>query len=236
MNQYEIDQMKSVPYASAVGSLVYIQVCTRPDLAFVTGMLSRYQKNPSISHWNGIKKALRYIQDINGLMLTYERSDNLEIVGYSDSDFVSCLDTDRSTSGYVFKLTGEAISWGSSKQTVMTSSTMYAEFVACYKAMGQTMWLKKFIPGLRVVDSIERPLKLYCDNEPAMLYAHNNKKTKTVNHINIRFYVVKEKIQDQTISLEHISIKKMITNPLIKGLPLSVFRKHLVGMGLKESL
>jgi hypothetical protein len=188
--------MKSVSYASAVGSLIYAQVCTRPDLAFVTGMLGRYQKNLGVSHWNGIKKALRYIQDKNDLMLTYERSDSLEIVGYSDSDFTDCLNTDRYTSCYVFKLAGGAISWSSSKQTVMTSSTMHAKFVACYEAVGQAMWLKKFVPGLRVIDSIERSLKLYCDNEPAILYAHNNKKIKVAKHINIRFYVVKEKIQD----------------------------------------
>jgi hypothetical protein len=188
--------MKSAPYASAVGSLMYAQVCTRPDLAFVTRMLDRYQKNTGINHWNGIKKALRYIQGTKGLMLTYERSDSLEIVGYSDSDFVGYLDTDRSTSDYVFKLAGGAISWSSSKQTVITSSTMYAEFVACYKVVGQTMWLKKFVPDLRVVNSIERPLKLYYDNELAVLYAHNNKKIKANKHINIRFYVVKEKIQD----------------------------------------
>jgi hypothetical protein len=64
--------MKSVPYASAVDSLMYAQVCTRPDLAFVTGMLGRYQKNSGVSHWNGIKKDLRYIQGTNGLMLTFE--------------------------------------------------------------------------------------------------------------------------------------------------------------------
>jgi hypothetical protein len=98
------------------------------------------------------------------------------------------------------------------------------------------MWLKKFVPSLRVVNNIERPLKLYCNNEPAVLYAHNNKKTKAVKHINIWFYVVKEKIQDQTIRLEHISTKKMIMNPLTKGLPSSVFRKYLAGMGLRESL
>jgi hypothetical protein len=74
-----------------------------------------------------------------------------------------------------------AISWSSSKQTVM-------------RPWGQAMWLKKFVPDLRVVDNIERPLKLYCNNEPAVLYAHNNKKTKAVKHINIMFYVVKEKI------------------------------------------
>jgi hypothetical protein len=72
-------------------------------------------------------------------MLTYKRSDSLEIVGYSDSDFVGYLDTDRSTLGYVFKPAGGAISWSSSKQTVMTSSTMYADFVACYEVVGQAM-------------------------------------------------------------------------------------------------
>jgi hypothetical protein len=169
-------------------------------------------------------------------MLTYERSDSLEIVGYSDSDFADCLDTDRSTSGYVFKLAGGAISWSCSKQIVMTSSTMYAEFVACYEAVGQAMWLKKFMSGLRVVDNIEIPLKLYCDNEPVVLYAHKNKKTKADKHINIMFYVVKEKIQNQTISLEHISTKKIIADPFTKGLPLNVFREHLAGMSLRESL
>jgi hypothetical protein len=102
--------------------------------------------------------------------------------------------------------------------------------------VGQAMWLKKFVPGLRVVDSIKRPLKLYCDNEPAVLYAHNNKKTKIAKHINIMFYIMKEKIQDQTISLKHISTKKMITDPLTKGLSPSVFREHLAGMSLRESL
>jgi hypothetical protein len=167
--QYEIDQMKSAPYASAVGSLMYAQVCICPELAFVIGMLGRYQKNSSIDHWNGIKKALRYIQGTKGLMLTYERSDSLKIVGYSNSDFTDYLDTDRSMSCYVFKLTCGAILWSSSKQNVMTSSMMYAEFVAYYEAMGQAMWLKKFVPSLRVVDNIERPLKLYCDNASSTL-------------------------------------------------------------------
>jgi hypothetical protein len=64
---------------------------------------------------------------------------------------------------------------------------MYAEFIACYEATGQAMWLQKFVPSLRVVDHIERLLKLYYDNEPGVLYAHNDKKTKAVNHIIIRF-------------------------------------------------
>jgi hypothetical protein len=98
-NQYKINEMKAVPYAFAVGSLMYAQVYTHPDLAFVTGMLGRYQKNPGKPHWNGVKKVLRYLQGTKGLMLTYKKSDApLEIVGYSDLDFTGCLDTEKSTS------------------------------------------------------------------------------------------------------------------------------------------
>jgi hypothetical protein len=78
---------------------MYAQVCTRPDLTFVTGMLGKYQKNPYKPHWDGAKKALRYLQGTKGLMLTYEKSDApLEIVGYSVSDFAGCLDIEKFTS------------------------------------------------------------------------------------------------------------------------------------------
>ena len=147
-------------------------MCTRPDLAFVTGLLGRYQSNLGIEHWKLVKKVLRYLQSTNGLMLTYRRSDSLHIEGYSDLDYTE--DDRKSMSGYIFTLVGGAISWKSSKQTVTISSTMYAEFVSCYETIGQVNWLKKFMPGLKVVDDIHKPLKLYCDNNSAVCYAHNN--------------------------------------------------------------
>jgi hypothetical protein len=170
-------------------------------------------------------------------MLIYKKSDApLEIMGYSDSDFAGCLDTEKSTSGYIFTLTNGAISWKSSKQTITTSSTMYAEFVTCYEATGQTEWLKKFVPGLRVVDNIEKSLKIYCDNKLAVQYSYNNKKSDASKHINIKYYVVKEKIYDHTISLEHISTKQMLADPFTKGLPANVFKEHVAGMGLRKRL
>jgi hypothetical protein len=125
-------------------------------------------------------------------MLTYRRSDYLHIVGYLDSDYAG--DDRKSTSGYIFTLAGGAISWKSSKQTVTTSSTMYAEFVACYEATRQVNWLKKYMPGLKVVDDIHKPLKLYCDNNPAVCYAHNNKSSGAAKHIDIKYYVVENKV------------------------------------------
>ena len=140
-----------------------------------------------------VKKILRYLQGTKGLMLTYRRSDSLHLEGYSNSDFVGDVDDRRSISSYVFTLVGGAISWKSSKQTVTTSSTMYAEFVACYETTGQVNWLKKFIPGLKVVGDIHKPLKLYCDNNPAVYYAHNNKSSGATKHIDIKYYCRCEK-------------------------------------------
>jgi hypothetical protein len=133
----------------------------------------------------------------------YRRYDSLHIVGYSDSDYAG--DDRKSTSGYIFTLVGGAISWKSSKQTVTTSSTMYAKFVACYEATGQVNWLKKFMPRLKVVDNIHKPLKLYCNNNPTVCYAHNNKSCGATKRIDIKYYLVKDKVWDHIISLEHIS-------------------------------
>jgi hypothetical protein len=97
-------------------------------------------------------------------------------------------------------------------------------------------WLKKFIPGLKMVDDISRPLKLYCDNVPTVMYAHNNKTSGAAKHIDIKYYVVKDKVRDQIISLEYISTVKMLADPLTKGLPPSVFKEHVAGTELRDIL
>ena len=102
------EEMKNILYASAVGSLMYAQVCTRPDIAYVVGMLS----NPCMEYWGAIKKVMWYLQGTKNYKLTNKRS---EVVRYSDFDFVGCSDSRKSTSRYVFLLAEGAISWRSVK-------------------------------------------------------------------------------------------------------------------------
>ncbi|KAL4271452.1 hypothetical protein GQ457_13G004180 [Hibiscus cannabinus] len=146
-NEFEREQTKNIPYASVVGSLMYAQVCTRPDIAFVVGMLGRYQSNPGIDHWRAAKKVLRYLKGTKEYMLMYKRSDHLEVIGYSDSDFASCVDTRKSTSGYIFMFASGAISWRSVKQTLTATSIMEAEFVSCFEATSHGIcgWCKAVI-------------------------------------------------------------------------------------------
>jgi hypothetical protein len=174
-----------------------------------------------------VKKVLRYVQGTKDLMLTYRISDSLDIKGYLDADYAGDKDDRKATTGYVYTLARGAISWRSCKQSIVASSTMYAKFIACFEATNQVLWLKKFIPDLKVVDCIDKPLKMYCDNQPAVFYAHNNKSSKATRPIEVKYCIVKDKIQDQTISLEHIRTKDMLADPLMKGLPPSVFKEHL---------
>jgi len=165
-------------------------------------------------------------------MLTYKRSDHLEVIRYIDSDFAGCVDTRKSTFGYVYLLAGGAISWKSAKQTVIAASTMEAEFVACFEVKGKANWLRNFVSGLGIVDNIAKPLRIYCDNSATVFFSKNDKYSKGSKHMELKYFVVKEEVQKHRVSIEHISTDLMIVDPLTKGLPLKTFTGHVVNMGI----
>jgi hypothetical protein len=71
---------------------------------------------------------------------------------------------------------------------------MYTEFIACYEALGHAIWLKKIIPGLGVIDSISKPLTIYCDNRATFFFSHNNKSSGASKHTGLIYLVVRERI------------------------------------------
>ncbi|XP_057483946.1 secreted RxLR effector protein 161-like [Actinidia eriantha] len=224
--------MKNIPYASAIGSLMYAHVCTRPDIAYVIGMLGRYQSNPGLDHWKAAKKVIRYLQGTKSYMLMYRRTDNLEVIGYSNLDYPGCIDSQKSISGYIFMLAGAAVSWRSAKQTLTATFTMEAEFVSYFEAISHGVLLNSFISGLRVVDSISRLLRLYCDNSAAVFMAKNNKSGSQSKHIDIKYLAIKERVKEKKVAIKHVSTELIIAGPLTKGMPPKNFKDHVVRMGL----
>ncbi|RDY03184.1 hypothetical protein CR513_13258, partial [Mucuna pruriens] len=186
-NDLERNEMQKIPYASVVGSLMYAQVCTRPDITFVVGVLGRYLSDLEMQHWKAVKRVIHYLRRTKGHMRTYRNSEDLEIIGYSDSDFAGCQLNKRSTSGYIYMLARGVISWKSIKQTLIAPSTMAVEFMACFEASNHRIWLQKFVTSLWVVDGIERPLKIYRDNNSVVLYSNNNKSFTKSKFIDIKF-------------------------------------------------
>ena len=226
--------MEGIPYASTVGSLMYAQTCTKPNISFATGMLGRYQRNPGLGHWKAAKKVIRYLQGTKDYMLTFKRSNNLEVIGYLNSDFAGCIDSRKSTFGYLFMLAKATISWKSSKQTIPATSTMEAEFVACFKATVHELWLRNFILGLGIVNSISKPLRIYCDISAAVFFSKNDKYFYGAKHMELKYLTIKEEVQKQQVSIEHISTQLMIAGSLTKGLPHKTFKEHVDRMGLER--
>ena len=107
--------MRGIPYASAVGSLIYAMLCTRLDIWFVVDMVNRYQSDPGEEHWTAVKHIFKYLRRTRNYMLVYH-DQSLEPIGYTDFDFQFDIDSKKSTSGYVFTFGSGAISWRSVKQ------------------------------------------------------------------------------------------------------------------------
>ena len=165
-------------------------------------------------------------------MLTNWRSNQLEIVRYTDSDFAGCQDSMKSTSGYIYLLVEGAVFWKNVKQSLIASSTMIVEFIACYEAPNLKIWLQNFVTRLRILYGVDRLLKLFYDNKSTVLYSNNNRSFTKSKYIDIKFLIVKERVQSGQLSTEHIGTNSMIANLLTKGLPPKMFHEYVARMSV----
>nr|GEV55897.1 ribonuclease H-like domain, reverse transcriptase, RNA-dependent DNA polymerase [Tanacetum cinerariifolium] len=134
-------------YSRIIGMLMYLMTSTRPDLAYDVSRLSRYTSNPGNAHWKDITRVLHYVRYSRDYGLDYDKHPAV-MEGYSDANWISDVKDSRSTSGYVFTLEGAAISWKSSKQTVIAKSTMESEFIALDKCEEEAKWLRQFVEDI----------------------------------------------------------------------------------------
>ncbi|PKU86380.1 Retrovirus-related Pol polyprotein from transposon TNT 1-94 [Dendrobium catenatum] len=225
--------MLQVPYASAVGSLIYAMLRTRPDICYFVGIISRYQSNPGRFHWVAVKHILKYLRRIKEYMLVYSGSDLIP-KGYTDADFQSDRDESKSTSGSIFILGGGAIVWRSIKQSCISDSTMEAEYVAAAEAAKEAVWLRNFLIELEVVPNLEKPLTLFCDNSAAISNTKEARNHKRAKHIYIKYHLIREIVKEGKVSVQKITSQENIADPFTKTLPERIFQKHVQEMGLRK--
>jgi hypothetical protein len=134
-NEAEAAEMCQYPYISVVGSLMYLTVTTRPDIAFATGVLARFNSNPGLQHWQVAKHLLRYLKGTMDYKIAYQPSDSSEpFITYSDVDHEGNPDNGKSTEGYMVKIGTGAVSWSLKLQSLVTLSTTEAEHISAVEA------------------------------------------------------------------------------------------------------
>ncbi|XP_055835106.1 secreted RxLR effector protein 161-like [Solanum dulcamara] len=131
MPQFEdrVEHMLTVPYASAVGSIMYAMMCTRPDIAQSISAVSRYIDNLGKRHWKIVKWILRYLKGACDVGLTFQKSEDLLVLDYVNSYYARDLDK-KSTTGYIFTLIGSVVSWKSTLQSIVALSTTMTEYMS----------------------------------------------------------------------------------------------------------
>ncbi|KAM1644665.1 hypothetical protein EV1_006205 [Malus domestica] len=229
----EIRQMSYIPYASAIGSLMYAMICTRPDIAYAVSITSRYQSNPGSEHWTAVKTVLKYLRRTKDTFLVYGGASELRVEGYTDADFQSDVDDRSSNSGYVFTLNGGAVSWKSKKQSVIADSTTEAEYVAVAEAGKEAFWMMKFITELGVVPTITSPVTLYCDNNGAIAQAKEPRAHQKNKHIDRRFNIIRRYAAEGKINILKVASADNVADPLTKPMSQIQLDRHMEKMGIR---
>ena len=212
--------MSSIPYANAVGSIMYAMVCTRPDIAQAVSVVSRYMANPGKAHWQAVKWILRYLRGTSSTCIEYGRNGD-DLIGYVDSDYGGDLDGRKSTSGYVFCLGGSAISWRSALQDVTALSSTEAEYMALTEGFKEAQWLGGFVGELKSGGCV--PM-VYGDSQSAIHLARNpNSFHRRTKHIDVKYHYIRDTIASGKVVLGKVHTSENPADMLTKPLPVAKF-------------
>ena len=214
------DEKYDAPCRNLIGCLMYIMVCTRPDLSTAINILSRYCNKNNKELWQCLKRLLRSLKGSMNLKLTHRKGNYDQIlIGYVDSNGGGDEGTDRkSTTSYLFQLFERCtICWNTKRQASVAVSSTEAEYMALFEAVKESLWLKSLAKSINI--KFLKPITIYEDNIGCMSIANNPTSHKRMKHLDIIYHFSKEQIEKKVIALEHVSTGDQIADALIKPLP-----------------
>nr|GEW52149.1 retrotransposon protein, putative, Ty1-copia subclass [Tanacetum cinerariifolium] len=224
----ELKRMQNVPYASAMGSIMYVVRCTRPDVAFAQNIASRFQHNPSDLYWTTVKNIMKYLMNTKDMFLVYggDIKRELRVSCYTDAGYLTDDDDLKSQTGYVFILNGGVVNWKSTKQSIFATSSAEAEYIAAYDASNEVVWVRNFISGLGVVSTIKEHINMYCDNTRAITIANESRITNGARHFRAKVHYLHEVIEYGDIKLEKVHTYDNLVDPFTEALAFPKHSKH----------
>lgn len=229
---YQATESDRHQYAKAVGSLMYLMMGTRPDLAYSVSCLSRFMANPTSQHTTAIKRVLRYLKGSRNLELTY-RGELGGLLGYTDADWGADQETRRSTSGYVFSLGSAPISWSSKRQPTVALSSCEAEYMGETQATKEAIWLRRLLGELLSHKENPTATIIFGDNQGAIALARNPQFHARTKHIAIQHHFVREAQARGEVDIQYTPTEQQVADGLTKALPKDAFLKFRNAVSLE---
>ena len=223
-------------YARVVGSLMYLAIISRPDIAYAVQSLARHMQAPTDEHIKAAEHLLRYIQGTKQLgLLLGGKGSNIELVGYSDSNWAADKDTRRSTTGYVFTIGCGASSWSSRLQPTVALSTAEAEYMALSCAVQEAVYLRRLLKSLGYEQ--QQPTPIFEDNQACIAMTANPVLHQRTKHIDIRYHFTRERVISGDVDIQYVAtnyqLADILTKPLLR-LKLERFRGPILGYSVLQ--
>lgn len=217
-------------FKQMVGSLMYL-TATRPDLMFAVSLISRFMASPTQLHFAVVKRIMRYLKGTMEYGIWYERRETSNLIAYTDSDYAGDIDDSRSTSGYVFLLSGGAVAWASRKQPIVTLSTTEAEYVAAATCACQAVWMKRILEEVGLKQ--EGEMVLLCDNTSTIKLSKNAVMHGRSKHIRVRYHFLRELTKEGIVKLDYCRTEEQLADVMTKPLKLASFQKIRAAFGMR---
>ena len=211
--------MHTVPYISAVGSLIYLAIATCPDIAYSVGVLARFNTNPGKLHWAAVKHLFRYLRGTLDVKLTYAPDPPTpeQFVTYSDADHGGCKDTGYSTGAHVIKMGTGAVSWRSKLQGIVTNSTCVAEYIAAVSAGEELLSMRNLF--LELGYDFSAPHTLCIDNQLMISVTQKPTHHGKMKYLDLKYFWIKDAVAKQkTIQTVYCPTDFMVADILTKAL------------------
>ena len=235
--EQEKEEMRKVPYINVVGSLMYLAVATRPDIAHAVGVISQFNANPGSAHWSAAKRILRYLKGTPKYALrlgltTPQTTPQIGIKAYSDADWAGDRDTRKSTSAYAMFLGDGLVSWSSKRQPVVALSTTEAEYISAVHAGQEIIWLRNILGELGFPQVQSTPL--FIDNQSAIATSKNPENHSRIKHMDIRLFWLRDQISKNVIEPSYKHTTEMVADILTKSLGSIAHNRCIKGLGLVD--
>ena len=211
--------MKTKPFREVVGSLLWLMRGTRPDLAYVVGMLGRVMHNPGLAHWAAALQALGYVRTTRQLALTYSRS-GVPMDCSVDADWLPNYGTEfdnwKSTSGYHVNNANAAVTWRSKRQDVIATSTPHAECLAAYEVIRDVILMR----GLKADMGHEetKPTVLQEDNQTLVRTSLNESGTDRIKHWDYKVHWIRQCVADGIVTFAWVNSADQMSDTATKPL------------------
>ena len=213
-----------------IGSLLYAQLGTRPDISFAVSRLAQYASNPSPHHIRLAKYVFCYLKGTKDLKLVYNGARGNGLYGHSDSSWADNPDDRRSTSGYVYLLAEAAISWCSRKQKTVAQSTTEAEYMQLADAGNQAMWYRMFLEELGY--EVAAPIPILEDNQSAVNLAEKPMTGRRSKHILLKYHVIRDYIENEQVDIIRTPSEEVLADGLTKPFARMKLEDFVSGLGL----